>query len=151
MQIFIKSFTKTLSIDVAPFDTIDDIKQQILTKEGIPLNKQQFHYAGQRLEELTVAEYDISEGATLTMSLNLLGGIQIFVKTLTGQNMTVEVEDSDKISDIKQKIFEKEGIPADQQRLVFGGKQLEDNNTIADYDIKADSSLHLVLRLRGGF
>ncbi|KAL3810073.1 hypothetical protein ACHAXA_011806 [Cyclostephanos tholiformis] len=88
--------------------------------------------------------------SALESVLVLRGGMQLFVKTLTGKTVSIEVEEGESIEEIKAKISEKEGIPPEQQRIIFGGQQLQDGKTIDDYNIGDDATLHLVLRLRGG-
>lgn len=78
------------------------------------------------------------------------GSGEFFVKTLTGKNISITLDPNMTLGMVKQKIFECEAIPVDQQRLIFQGKQLDDNQTLGSYNIVADSVLHLVLRLRGG-
>ena len=155
--IIIISHNGQFNLDVKPNDTIEEVKSKIQGKEGIPSDHQRLYFAGRQLENSqTLSNYDIKNGSTVQLVLRLRGGMQILIKVF-GTTFTIFVDCESTVIELKEKIYQtlvekgKDCFPPASQQLIGEGKVLvDDSRTLADYNIKTNSFIHVTGRLKGG-
>ncbi|OMJ75226.1 hypothetical protein SteCoe_25665 [Stentor coeruleus] len=151
MIVFIRTLTdKTFTIDIHLSDTVGNLKSQICNREITHLDQYFLVFKKIQLEDShCLSFYSIQNKSTLYL-LPKLNETQIFIKTLTDMIITLDVKLSDSIEEVKEKLYEKQGFPVDEQRLIFAGKHLENERRLAEYCIQRESTIFCVLRLNGG-
>ena len=149
-QIFIKTLNgETITVKANSTDKIITIKEQIQKKQDISPDHQRLVYAGKQLEDNnTLNDYNIPNNATLHLVVRLKGGQTLYVKTLMGNVITLEVDENESIGGVKKKIEQAENIPIEQQRLFINNKLMADNKTLKEYNIEDEDTINLVLRKR---
>ena len=145
--IYIKALDgNSITIDIKPSDTIFNIKEKIYEKGGIPPSEQDLFFNRTQLEDAkTLSDYNIHNLSTVNLViLPFKIDNKIFVKTLDGRKITLDIQQKDNVLNVKEKLQDKEGIFQNEQKLYYIGRQLVDDRALNDYYIKNRSILHIV-------
>ena len=138
---------ETITLRVTPSNKIEDVITKLQPKTYF---EHRLKFNGKELEDdRTLSDCNVVDGSTLYMRRRAAGCLQIFVKTLTGKTITLQLDPWFMIEDVKAEIQDREGIPPEQQRIMFYGTQLEDGHTLDDYNIVRECTLRMILRLHG--
>ncbi len=158
-DVYVQTLTgKTITVKVSDMTTVLRLKEKLEQLEGFPTDAQRLIFAGHNMDDLKfLKDYGIGPYSKVHLVLRIGGGdrrgdggdFQVFVKTTTGKIFPIRVMSTTTVSELKQKIKDKEGIPVDQQRVIFRGTELNDNYDMKKYNISVDAMIHLVVRLRG--
>lgn len=155
MELIIKLLSgETQTVQVNPSATVGELKQQIAPLFRARPSKLKLHYITDRqimLDPKTVSDYGLSSGSTVMLLISTTPApFQVFVRKLKGQMKTYEITADETVDQLMTKVYQKEGIPVDEQRLIYNDRQLESGRKLQDYDIVSGSTFHLNIRLRAG-
>ena len=150
MEIFVKMLTgKITKIGVEQSDLIQDVKEKLYHLEGIPTDQQRLMFSGRELMDgNSLKDCNIQNKSTIFLVLRVRDSFEISIRTLAGKTISLSVESADSIQIVKAKIYDKVGVPPDQQRFVYGGRLLENTRSLSYYQIKNKSTLQLVVKRR---
>ncbi|XP_051551853.1 polyubiquitin-like isoform X18 [Myxocyprinus asiaticus] len=156
MELIIKGFNgETKSLTVGYNTTVGELKQLISRDFSVPPPQQKLSANnGHRIslddDSRTLSSYGLHSGSAVMLLITNLGPLQVFVKNEKGQTKTYDVDVNETVDQLQQKIYNKERVPVDQQRLIYNGRQLESGMKLLEYNITSGSTIHMTLRLRGG-
>lgn len=148
MKINIKLPTgKVVSLEAEPTETVKEVKQRLQKYQNVSMDQQNLIFIGRRLEDKhDLQHYKIRQDSILYLFSKFETSFKVNVNIANKKTTTISIEETETIFSVKNKISNKESIPVNQQKLIFGFKELEDKKTVLDYNIKSDATINLELK-----